>query len=176
MMVAEIWGEFSQRFPVLAPKIVMGLFVLSVFWLFGIVVDKIMSVVGRRAHLHKDIIVLLGRFGRITLILLGLVSALGTVGVNITALVAGLGLTGFALGFALKDALSNILAGVLVLVYRPFEYGDHISVAGFEGEVAKIDLRYTMLKGEKKEILIPNSSLFNNPVVIRRIGGHHGHD
>ncbi len=167
-MITQTLGDFYQKFPVLAPKIGMGLFVLAVFWLFGIILDGIMSAVGRRMRWNKDIIVLLGRFGRIALIVLGLVSALGTVGINVTGLVAGLGLTGFALGFALKDALSNILAGVLVLIYRPFGHGDVIAVSGFEGKVVQIDLRYTMLKTEDKEILIPNANLFNNPVVIRR--------
>ena len=56
----------------------------------------------------------------------GLVTALGTLGVDVSALVAGLGLTGFALGFAVKDTISNILAGVLLLVYRPFSKKDYV--------------------------------------------------
>lgn len=58
--------------------------------------------------------------------LLGLVTALGTAGVNVSALVTSLGLVGFALGFALKDALSNIISGILLLLYRPFSVGDVI--------------------------------------------------
>ena len=54
---------------------------------------------------------------KLSLIVFGLVTALGTAGVNVSALVAGLGLTGFALGFAFRDVLSNLLAGVLILLY-----------------------------------------------------------
>lgn len=83
--------------------------------------------------------------------------------VNVGALVAGLGLTGFALGFALKDVLSNLLAGVLILLYRPFQRGHRVSVTGFEGIVAEINLRYTTLDSGGKKILIPNSLLLNTP-------------
>ena len=70
------------------------------------------------------------------------------------------------MGFAFRDVLSNVLAGVLILMYRPFRRGDKISVTGLEGTVTGIDLRYTVLENEGKTILIPNSSLFTNPIVV----------
>ncbi len=162
----ENLGELNSKISVIAPKIYMGLIIFFIFWIASIIANKLILVFGQKARMHKNIISLLGRIAKICLIILGAVSALGTMGINISALVASLGLTGFALGFALKDALSNVLAGVLVLIYRPFEPGNKISIAGFEGEVLEIDLRYTTLASDDKKILIPNSSLFNNPVVI----------
>lgn len=91
-------------------------------------------------------------------------TALGTMGDKVTALVAGLGLAGFALGFALKDAISTLLAGMLIVMYRPFQLGDHIAVAGYEGSVVGIDLRYTTLRTEDRKFLIPNSLLYTNTV------------
>ena len=155
-----------QQLPSLAPKLYSGLFVLIGFWIVAIIIDKLIRWLGARALIHNDILNLLARTSRIAMILLGLVTALGTIGLNISALVASLGLTGFALGFALKDALSNVLAGVLVLIYRPFKTGDRIQVTGYEGEVVGIDLRYTALRADDHEILIPNANLFSNPVVI----------
>jgi small-conductance mechanosensitive channel len=75
-------------------------------------------------------------------------------------------LTGFALGFALKDVLSNFIAGVLILLYRPFHLYDHITVAGLEGTVTEIDLRYTTLQKEGQKYLVPNSILFTNSIGI----------
>lgn len=98
----------------------------------------------------------------------GAVTGLGTMGVDVGALVAGLGLTGFALGFALKDAISNLLAGVLVLAYRPFRRGDRIQVAGHEGTVVRVDLRYTVLEDEGTRVLIPNQQLFTNAITLPR--------
>ena len=114
----------------------------------------------------REFLDLLRKTSRVGLLLLGLVSALGTLGVNVSALVAGLGLTGFALGFALKDALSNLLAGALLLIYRPIRSGERISVAGFTGTVVRIDLRYTVLQHEGERILIPNAVLFTNPITV----------
>ena len=100
------------------------------------------------------------------LLVFGAVTALGTTGINVSALVAGLGLTGFALGFAFRDILANVVAGVLILVYRPFTRNDRVAVAGFEGTVSAIDLRYTTLTTEDKRILIPNSTLFTNAISV----------
>lgn len=112
------------------------------------------------------VVLFLGQAGKFTCILLGIVTALGTLGVNVSAIVASLGLTGFALGFALKDALSNLLAGIMTLFYQPFNIGDRILVSGMEGRVTAINLRYTQLVSADRRILIPNASLFNNVVVI----------
>jgi small-conductance mechanosensitive channel len=84
----------------------------------------------------------------------------------VSALVAGLGLTGFALGFALKDTISNLLSGVLILLYRPFKIGNRIKISGYEGIVVSIDLRYTELDAEGYKILIPNSKLFTDPITV----------
>jgi small-conductance mechanosensitive channel len=116
----------------------------------------------------NDLFDLLGRVASVSLILFGFITGLGTVGVDVSALVAGLGLTGFALGFAFRDVLSNLLAGVLILLYRPFSRGDRISVTGLEGMVTHIDLRYTNLECDGNLVLIPNSSLFTNPIIVFR--------
>src|SRR5690348_8593779 len=113
---------------------------------------------------------LLGRMTKITILIFGVATALGTIGVNVAALVAGLGLTGFALGFAFRDVLSNLLAGILLLLFRPFGIDDQISVSGLEGRVVNIDLRYTVLQQPDKTVLIPNSNLFTNPILVNTKG------
>jgi small-conductance mechanosensitive channel len=66
----------------------------------------------------------------------------------------------------MKDTISNLLSGVLILLYRPFEIGSRIKIAGYEGVVVTIDLRYTKLDSEGNKILIPNSKLFTNPITV----------
>lgn len=165
----EIIDAFFLQTAHFVPRAGVALLVFIFFWLAGILLQKVTRRIGERAHVRGDIVVLIGRTGSILLILLGTITALGTAGVNVSALVASLGLTGFALGFALKDALSNLLAGVLILVYRPFKRHDRISVAGFEGIVIETDLRYTTLQGEDKRILIPNSTLFTHSIVLLNV-------
>jgi small conductance mechanosensitive channel len=131
---------------------------------------RIVHAIIRRLHAHAadsaDLLDLLGRVAKLALNVFGLVTALGTAGVNVSALVAGLGLTGFALGFAFRDVLSNLLAGVLILLYRPFARGARISVTGLEGVVKEIDLRYTRLECDGDVVLIPNANLFTNPIRV----------
>ena len=166
-----IVDEFQRQVAVFGSRLGPSLLMFGGFWLASLIVKKIICNVGKATDPAKqDILNLIGQIARITLLVFGTVTALGTLGVNVSALVAGLGLTGFALGFAFRDALSNLLAGILILVYHPFRRGDRIAVAGFEGTVLMIDLRYTTLQGEERIFLIPNSTLFTNPISVIRKG------
>jgi len=159
--------NFTEAASRLALRGVVGLLLLAAFWLAGVIVQRLMARLERVEPIRQDVLEMLGQIAKGGLITIGVVTALGTVGVNVTALVAGLGLTGFALGFAFRDVLSNLLAGLLLLIYRPFARHDHISVTGYEGTVAGVDLRYTTLQREDGKVLIPNSILFTNPIQLR---------
>lgn len=148
------------------PRIIGAVVILFIFFILAKILRSIISSAAERLNLDGNLAYLLARTSNITLIVFGFVTALGTLGINVSALVAGLGLTGFALGFALKDTISNLLSGVLILLYRPFEIGNRIKVSGYEGIVVSIDLRYTKLDSEGNKILIPNSKLFSDPIII----------
>lgn len=156
----------TQRVVLFIPQFVIGLVIFAAFWFSSFLLQRIIIAVGERRELDRDVMSLLGQTTQAITLVVGAITALGTMGVNVTALVAGLGLTGFALGFALRDVLSNFLAGLLILIYRPFRRNDRISVATFEGIVTQIDLRYTTLQADKDRILIPNSTLFQAPVRV----------
>ncbi len=149
-----------------APDIGIAIGILFAFYLLSRAINKVINSSRVKFDLDPHLIFLIRRANRITLFVLAVLTALGTLGVNISAMVAGLGLTGFALGFALKDTISNLLSGVLILLYRPFQIGNVIKVGSFEGEVIGIDLRYTVLKSDEKKILIPNAKLFIDPIIV----------
>lgn len=158
---------FGQTYLPALVKAGTALAIIAAFYVVHLVVRQFVRRAQRRSPpARQDAINLVWQGVRAGLWCFAIITALGTVGINVTALVAGLGLTGFALGFALKDALSNLLAGVLLLIYRPFGRGDRIVVSGFEGVVEEIDLRYTTLQAGDRRILLPNSTLFSNPVSI----------
>jgi len=123
----------------------------------------------KRMGIDAHLAMLLARTSSVTFVILGVITALGTLGVNVSALVAGLGLTGFALGFALKDTISNLLSGVLILLYQPFKIGNTIEISGYQGDVVSIDLRYTVLDSSGSKILIPNSKLFTDPITVLNV-------
>ena len=148
------------------PRVIGVVVILVVFFILSKIAKRIINSAAERLKLDSNLTSLLARTSNITLMIFGLVTALGTLGINVSALVAGLGLTGFALGFAMKDTISNLLSGVLILLYRPFELGNRIKVSGYEGIVISIDLRYTELDSEGNKVLIPNSKLFTDPITV----------
>jgi len=137
-----------------------------VFLLLAAVARRAVSGVLTRLHVNRDVIQLLGQVLFYTLVVMGLVTGLGTMGVHVGGLIAGLGLGGFAVGFALRDAISNVLAGVMLLIHQPFRVGQRIGVAGLEGRVTEINLRYTILQADDAHHLIPNQMLFTNTVKV----------
>ncbi len=147
-------------------RLFAGLAILLGFWIAAKIAEQLIRRVRHRMPHNTGLLDLLARTTKIAIVVFGAATALGTVGVNVSALVAGLGLTGFALGFAFRDVLSNLLAGILLLLFRPFGVGDHISVTGLDGQVVNIDLRYTVLSQPDKVVLIPNSNLFTNPILV----------
>ena len=142
-----------------SPEIIAFIIILICFYGGAIIAKRIFIKLAEKSTQEQSkVFLLIGSVIKIGLIILGFISAFGTLGIDVSAMVAGLGLTGFALGFALKDALSNLLAGVLILFYQPFKCGDHIGVAGCKGKVINIDLRYTTIESDESKYLIPNKN------------------
>lgn len=140
--------------------------IFVVFWIAGMILRGMVIRSGKTRQLDENLMRFIGRAVYTAMLIVGAVTTLSKLGVNISALVAGLGLTGFAVGFALKDVISNALAGILIILYKPFQYGDCVKVSSFEGEVAEIDLRYTKLNAAGQEVFLPNSMLFSNAVTV----------
>jgi small-conductance mechanosensitive channel len=160
----QIWTATLLFFP----RLGMAILILIVFWILARLLRGAVMRFGRTRRLSADVVIMLEQISEVGLLVFGIVTAMGTLGVNVGAMIAGLGLVGFALGFALKDLLSNFLAGLLILIYNPFVRGDRITVSGNEGQVIEINLRYTVLQEQDKRALIPNSILFSNPVIVLR--------
>lgn len=165
-MEALAWHEIYRSFAQFVPRVGLALAILVGFWQFAIIARRIVRKATVLRRINDDVIEVLSRAVSLTVLAFGLVTAMGTIGVDIGAMVAGLGLTGFALGFALKEVISNALAGMLILTYQPFRRNDRILVTGLEGIVTQIDLRYTTLQTSDRRILIPNSSLLTNPITV----------
>lgn len=114
----------------------------------------------------SEIFRLISNSQKTLLIFIGIVMAISRLGFDVSALITGLGLTGFAIGLALKDAISNIVAGSLIVIYRPFLIGDIIKVSDCSGEVTDINLRYVSIQTEEGKQLIPNSLFLNTKILL----------
>ncbi len=160
----------TDRIALYLPQLGTAILVWILFWLGAVILQKIVLRIGHARGVNTELVEFFGRLARTALLLFGIVTALGTAGIDVAALVAGLGLTGFALGFALKDVVSNVLAGILIMIYKPFLHGDRITVKSYTGTVTQIDLRYTVLRAEDKTFYIPNSILFTDPLTVESRG------
>ena len=162
----DLFGQIQQMAVEFAPKLGAAIGVYLLFLIGGKLLMKIICRMGNSNKIDDELSNFLGRSVKVGMMLFGAVSALGTLGIDVGALIAGLGLTGFALGFALKDTISNLLAGIMVIIYKPFDQDDIILVGKYEGRVRSIDLRYTVLDYNDRIVYVPNSKLFVDSIVV----------
>ncbi len=166
--IDQIWAQIIEVVGQSLPGIAAGLAVILVFLLLTRVTRRVFRKMAERVEAdRKPLVQLANQTVRYALIIVGLITGLGTMGIDVSALIAGLGLTGFALGFAFRDALSNVLAGTLIILCRPFKPGDTITVAGNSGTVSSINFRYSIHEADGKTILVPNSTMFSNTVTVQ---------
>jgi small conductance mechanosensitive channel len=102
----------------------------------------------------------------IVLLLLVILAALGTLGVQTTSFIALLGAMGLAIGMALKDSFSSVGAGLLIVFFKPFKVKDQVEVAGVVGWVESINIFSTVLKtSDNKQIIIPNGKIVIDKII-----------
>jgi small conductance mechanosensitive channel len=98
----------------------------------------------------------------------GLLVALSQIGISLTPLLAGLGVVGFIVGFALQDTLANFASGMMILFYRPFDVGDYVEAAGVNGTVNHMSLvSTTILTIDNQTLIVPNGKIWGD--VIRNV-------
>ena len=100
------------------------------------------------------------------MLVLVIMTALTAIGIPTTSMFAVLGAAGLAVGLALKDSLSNIASGVMLIVLRPFRAGDHVVAAGQEGTVLEIRVFQTRLRAfDHRVVILPNSQITTAPII-----------
>ncbi len=162
----DSWVDGAIR---LLPNVAIALVIVAVFWLLGRLVRRwVVRWAGARdrENLGQN----LGGFARWVVVAIGAVLAATVVVPTLKPgdVVAGLGVSSVAIGFAFKDILQNWLAGMLILLRQPFEIGDQIEVEGFTGTVEQIETRATILKTfDGQRVVIPNSDIYTNSVLVK---------
>lgn len=117
------------------------------------------------SHMDPIVATFLASLVRYSVMVLMFVLILQVVGIQATSLVAVLGAASLAIGLALQGTLSNMAAGVMLLLFRPFRLGDAIEVAGKAGTVKNLNLFMTELaSGDNVQILIPNGQVWGSPI------------
>ena len=153
----------------LLPNVLLAIFVLIVAYVMGKYAARLVRAISDRADPGGAAGIILGRGAIYVAMTFGGLVAVSTVFPTFTAnnLVQTLGIGGVAVGFAFKDIFQNLLAGVIILVTRPFKIGDNIAVKGFEGTVEDIQTRATMIRTyDNQRIVIPNATVFTEEVKV----------
>ena len=147
----------------------LGYFLLSVVafwmlgWILGKLVDRTLKMTRITVELMRSVIVRMVR--RVTLFI-GIIVGLSAMGINIGPVLAVIGAAGFVVAFALQNTLSNFASGIMIMIYRPFDVGDLISVGGVTGEARSMNLVSTTIATRDNQLLVvPNNTIWNNIII-----------
>jgi small conductance mechanosensitive channel len=171
----EQWLDSSEKWVIehatfLFVKLMTIIFILFIFKLLAILAERLVrkAILLSKATISK----LLQEFfenviGNIVM-LIGVLFALSQLGLEIGPLLAGLGIAGFIVGFALQDTLSNFASGLMILLYRPYDVGDVIEAAGMTGTVEHMSLvSTTVYTFDNQKLIIPNNKIWGD--IIRNV-------
>lgn len=156
----------------LVPNVLSALFVGVIFYgLYRLLISVSGSVLHRSHAVDEGLETISMRTLRVVGWSFILVLVLSQLGINVAALIAGLGIAGLALGFAAKDSLENFIAGVTILLDRPFSVGDWVTVAAHYGKVEHITLRSTRIRTPNNQtVVFPSVQMVTQAVVNHTSG------
>jgi small conductance mechanosensitive channel len=165
-----------------ATNILLAVLILIVgFWFAGRVGRAIRNVGERNERLDDTLFRFLGSVAKYVILAFVAIAVLNRFGVETTSIVALLGAAGLAVGLALQGAMSNLAAGVMLMVFRPYKVGDFIDAAGKFGKVDEITLFTTVLQTfDNQQIIIPNGQIWGDQIInhshhpVRGVDMHFG--
>lgn len=135
------------------------------FWLSGFVEQRLRKILAKSDKVDPTVAGFFASLAKYTVVAFTLIAVLDQFGVETTSLVALLGAAGLAVGLAMQGTLSNVAAGVMLLIFRPFRVGQVVDVAGHTGTVKAISLFVTALDTpDNVRITIPNGQIWGSPV------------
>jgi small-conductance mechanosensitive channel len=168
MDLQTIMRDWSEAVVGFLPNLLLIILILIVTIVVSRRSQRLITRLAATTQAPREIVDLLGRTVRISVLVLGVMLVLGQLGFDkaVFSFVAGLGIAGLVIGFALQDIVKHFAAGVLLLMLRPFRIGDEVRIGAFEGYVQDVQLRATVLKTTAgDELLIPNADVYNSAVL-----------
>jgi small-conductance mechanosensitive channel len=164
------WGSafqtFLSDFVGFLPRLISGIiiFILTIV-ASGFIAKWVRKLVNKRVE-DAELLHLVFLITRWAVIIVGTIFALDQVNFDVTSFIAGLGIAGFTIGFALQDIAKNFISGLLLLYRQPFELGDYILASDHEGTVKEINIRDTVLETLDGElVIIPNKDVYEKPII-----------
>jgi len=161
----NFWETFLQQMSAYSPKIVSVAVTLIVGYIVITILTKIIEKFFAKVDFERGVETFIENAIKVILWIILIIVLLGNLGVNVSALVAGLGIMGFVIGFALKDTLGNLASGIFILFYKPFKVNDWVKIGGVSGAVTKIGIAACELKAANQtKITIPNNKIWGDVI------------
>jgi small conductance mechanosensitive channel len=152
--------KFGDYIILHAGALFSALVVVVVGFIAALWVGKLMNRWLTRKTMEPPMRILLVRVVRLLIFAMALVVALGTAGMDVTALIAGVGVAGLGIGLAMQGILGNLMAGLTIIFTKPFRFGEYIEIAGVQGQVTSIELfTTTLLHADHSQVIIPNRKI-----------------
>lgn len=166
MNLSAPWQALVEKALLFIPKLIAALITFGVSVLLSVLAARWVRNFAQKRFDDEETLLLLSRLARWAVIVAGTVLALDQVDFDVTGFVAGLGIAGLTIGFALQDITRNFIAGILLLVRQPFDIGDAVEAAGYAGTVLEITTRDTVLKTWDGEmVILPNLDVYTKPLI-----------
>jgi small conductance mechanosensitive channel len=153
--------------PQLVFTLMIALAIMVIAYQFGKVVQNLVGRVMDSSRLQISSLLrqMILSTVRNLVLFLGVMVAISQLGVSIGPLLAGFGIAGFIVGFALQDTLGNFASGMLILLYRPFDVGDVVLAGGVEGTVSHMSLvNTTFLTFDNQRLVVPNNLIWGSVI------------
>ncbi|MBN1306130.1 MAG: mechanosensitive ion channel [Anaerolineales bacterium] len=156
--------NFVQELLHILPEVLIAAAILLVSIYLASLLSRMIKRVLLKRKSDPEVTHLLSLLTRWSIIALGIITALQRF-FDVTAFLAGVGILGFTIGFALQNIMENFVAGIILLVQQPFNVKDAIEVNDFGGTILAINIRTTeMQTWDGKIVIIPNSDILSNPI------------
>ncbi len=154
-----------EQMVTLLPKLLSALVILALFYVTWRAARRGAEAIVHRVELDPTAASFIQTVLKYVLMTIGVVTALGKVGINTASILTSLGVAGLTIGFAAKDALSNMISGLFIFWDRPFVIGDLVEIGGEYGRVENITMRSTrVVTPDGRMLAVPNSTVVNTTV------------
>lgn len=161
----ELKPEHAQLLVEYATRIAGVIIALFLAFIIAGWVRRIVTRGCERAKIDATLGKFFGNAARYVVITLAVIACLGVFGIETTSFAAVIGAAGLAIGLAFQGSLSNLAAGVMLLMFRPFKVGDVVNAAGQVGKIDEIELFTTrMITPDNRLIIVPNSAIFGGTI------------
>ncbi len=166
------WGKASvdlltSEGPRLVFRLLLVMFILFAFFQFAKLVQKGVdrALGSARVHISHLLRRMIVSTVRNLIVIFGILIAISQLGISLGPLLAGLGIAGFIIGFALQDSLANFASGMMILMYRPFDVGDTVEAGGIRGKVSHMSLvNTTFMTFDNQKLVVPNNLIWQTVI------------